>query len=129
MSNTINNYASAVAGGDIHNIAAIFSPDIKLLPPGSNQPLEGPGKASMMLSAVAAIVAGFKVIRTYDSNENWYIVCLEGAIEGNIVQFIDQVHVNEENLVDHIDIFLRPAPMAQTVLAKVTEEIQKRTSA
>jgi hypothetical protein len=129
MSDTIKNYASAITGGDIRNIAATLSPAITVLPPGSNQPSEGSGKASMMLSAVAAVVAGFKLVRTYDSEDNWYTVSLEGALEGTTVQFIDQVHINDENLVDHIDIFLRPASMAQTLLGKVTEEIQKRTSA
>ncbi|MDN3548856.1 nuclear transport factor 2 family protein [Mucilaginibacter aquaedulcis] len=129
MSNIVNNYAAAIAAGDFENIAATLSPEIKLLPPGANQPNEGKGKNSMMLSAVAAAVDGFKFVRSYQGSDNWHAILLEGSIEGTPVQFIDQVHVDENDLVDHVDIFLRPAGMAATLLGKVTEEIKKRTSA
>jgi hypothetical protein len=128
MSNSVKKYAAAVESGNISDISATLSAEIKIMPPGANQPNEGSAKGSMMLSAVAATVSDFKVIRTYDGSEGWSVVLLEGSIDGTPVQFIDQVHVDENELVDHIDIFLRPASMAPVLLAKVTEEIRKRTN-
>lgn len=128
MSTTVNNYAAAIVTGDIQNIAATLSPSVKVLPPGSNQANEGTGKTSMMLSSVAAVVSDFKLVRIYSGENGWATVLLEGLIEDTPVQFIDQVHVDSNEQIDHVDIFLRPAAMAQSLLARVTEEIQRRTS-
>ena len=128
MSHTIHKYAEAVVSGDIDKIALILSPAIKVMPPGSNQPNEGKGKTSLMLSAVATAVNDFKCTRTYHSSENWYMVLLDGSIDGTIVQFVDHVRLDDNDLVDHVDIFLRPASMAATLLEKVSAEIKKRMS-
>lgn len=128
MLNTIKNYAAAIASGNIADVAATLSTTIKVLPPAVNQPNEGKEKSAMMLSAVAAVVDGFKAVRTYAAGDNWYTVLLEGTLEGTPVQFIDQVHVDENNLVDHVDIFLRPATLIEVLLGKVGTEVKKRTA-
>ncbi|AUD05566.1 hypothetical protein [Spirosoma pollinicola] len=126
MSNTIQTYASAVEAGHIQEIAATFSTAIKVMPPGANQPNEGKEKTSMMLSTVAAVIDGYKLIRTYDAGDNWHTLLLEGSLDGTSLQIIDQVHIDENDLIDHVDIFLRPAFLAESLLGKVTEEIKKR---
>lgn len=128
MSTIISDYATTVVAGDVQQLMTVLSNKVVIMPPGSNLPNEGIQKASMMLSAVSAVVTDFKFVRSYESSGNWYTVLLEGAIDGTAVQFIDQIHVDENNLVNHVDIFLRPASMAQTLLGKVTTEIQKRSS-
>ena len=128
MSATINTYASAIVAGQIQEIADILSPSIKIMPPGSNQPNEGKGKTSMMLSAVAAIVTDYKAVRIYTAGDDWYTVLLEGLLDNSPVQLIDQVHIDVNDQVDHVDIFLRPASLAESLLGKVTAEIQRRKS-
>jgi len=128
MCATIQPYATAVTTGDVHEISVTLHSDIIILPPGSNQPNEGKAKGAMMLSAVASVVADFKVVQLYKADEHSYIVSLAGSIDEIPVQFIDQVHLDENNLIDHMDIFLRPASMASILLGKVTEEIKKRTT-
>lgn len=127
MSNTVKNYASAIVEGNIAEIAATLSQSIKIMPPGANQPNEGIQKGAMMLSAVAVAVSDLRFVRSYDAGDNWHAILLEGTIDDTPVQFIDQVHLDNNGLVDHVDIFLRPAPLAPALLAKVTAEIQKRT--
>lgn len=126
MSNTLNNYALAIAAGNLGDVAVTLGTTVKVLPPGGNQPNEGKGKAAMMLSTVARVIEDFKLVRTYESSDNWHAVLLEGLLDGTAVQFIDQVHIGDDDLVDHVDIFLRPASLAPVLLAKMTEEIQKR---
>jgi len=128
MSNTVKNYALAIVGGNIQEIATTLSQSIKILPPGGNQPNEGVPKGSMMLSAVAAVVSGLRFVRSYEAGDNWHAILLEGTIDDTPVQFIDQVHLDQNGLVEHVDIFLRPAPLAPVLLAKVTAEIEKRTA-
>jgi hypothetical protein len=127
MLNTINKYATAVITGNLEMIAPLLSNDIKVMPPGSNQPNEGKGKTAVMLSAVASAITDFTFIRSYESEQEWYAVLLEGTIDGTPVQFIDQVHIDGNGLVDHVDIFLRPASTAASLLEKVSAEIKRHT--
>ena len=127
MSNTVNKYATAIVEGNIREIASLLSTAIKVLPPGAPVPNEGKDKNSMMLSAVAAVVNDFKSVHIFEGNDGWSAVSLEGTLDGTAVQFIDNIHVDENDLVVHVDICLQPAPLAQSLLAKVTEEIGKRT--
>lgn len=127
MSDAVKNYAEAIVTGNVGEISATLSASIKVLPPGANQPNEGIEKNSMMLSAVASAVRNFRFIRAYEGPDNWYTILLEGLIDDTAVQFIDQVHVSDDDLIDHVYIFLRPAPTAPVLLAKVTTEIQRRT--
>ena len=128
MSNTITRYATAVITGDMDSIKTLLSDSVTIMPPGSNTANEGKGKNTMMLSAVASAINDFTFVRSYESDQEWYAVLLQGTIDGMAVQFIDQVHFDEKGLVDHVDIFLRPASMAASLLEKVSAEIKKRTT-
>jgi uncharacterized membrane protein len=127
MSTTLKNYASAIVAGNIAEVAATLSAAIKVRPPGANQAIEVKEKAAMMLSAVAPAIAGFTMVRTYDAGDGWHAVLLEGLLDGTPVQFIDQVHIGENDLIDHVDIFLRPASMGEILQGKVGAEIKRRT--
>lgn len=125
MSEIIENYALAVQTGHIRDIADTFSQNIQLMPPGANQPTESIEKTSLLLGAVAMAVTDFKLVRIYASQDQWYAVLFDGSIEGTPVQFIDMVHLGDNNKIDHVDIFLRPAVTAQTLFAKVNEAMGK----
>ena len=58
----------------------------------------------MMLSAVAAIVTNYKAVRIYTAGDDWYTVLLEGLLDNTPIQLIDQVHINENELVDHVSL-------------------------
>ncbi len=128
MEDVVSIYAAAITNGNMTEIAGTLNSLVKVMPPGANQPNEGIKKCTMMLSAVAAAVWNFRYIRTYTGSGNWSAILLEGVIDEVPVQFIDQVHVGEEGLIDHIDIFLRPAGIASILLAKVSAEIAKRAA-
>jgi hypothetical protein len=113
----------------MRKIAATLSQTVIIMPPGANQPNEGIQKGAMMLSAVAAAVPDLSFVRSYDAHCEWHTILLEGTIDGTTVQFIDQIHIDQNGLADHIDIFLRPATLAPVLLAKVTAGIQSRIAA
>ena len=128
MNQTINNYAIAVAEGNKINVAATLNTDIKVMPPAGNQPIEGIGKAATMLSAAAIAIEDFKLIRIFEDDANCGAIVFEGQIDGNSVQLVDQVYLDENNLINHVDIFFRPTSISEILLGKMAAAIQVQLS-
>jgi hypothetical protein len=129
MNTIINNYGFAVAEGNTTSVAATFATNVKVMPPASNQSLEGIGKAATMLSAAASAIDGFKLVRSFEPNENWAAIVFEGTLDGTTVQLLDQVHLDENGLIDHVDVFLRPTAMAGILLPRMAAAIEKLAAA
>lgn len=123
----IHTYAAAILAGDSQLIENVFSADIKIKPPGTNHHHEGQQKVAIMLSTGATIIKDLKFKRSFHSTDEWGAILLEGVIDGTPVQIIDNLHINEHLLIDQINVFLRPSPLAEVLLAKVIEETGKRT--
>ncbi|AUD05574.1 nuclear transport factor 2 family protein [Spirosoma pollinicola] len=128
MNQTLNNYAIAVAEGDKASLAATFATNVKIMQPAGNQPIDGVGKAATMLSAALIAIENFKLVRTFEKEENWGAVVFEGQLDGNVVQLIDQVYLDENNLINHVDVFFRPTAMAEMLLDKMAAAIQLQAS-
>jgi len=124
MNTIINNYSVAVAEGNRTNVAVTFAANVKVMPPAGNLALEGIGKASTMLSAAATAIDGFKLVRSFEPNESWAAIVFEGMLDGTTVQLIDQVHLDENGLIDHVDVFLRPTAMAGILLPRMAAAIE-----
>ncbi len=124
MNQTINNYAIAVVEGNKANVAATFTTDIKVMPPAGNQPVEGIAKAATMLSAAAIAIDNFQLVRIFENDRNWAAIIFEGQIDGNAVQLVDQVYLDENSLINHVDVFFRPTAIAEILLGKMAAAIQ-----
>jgi hypothetical protein len=129
MNTIINSYGVAVAEGNRTNVALTFAVNVKVMPPAGNQALEGIGKAATMLSAAATAIDGFKRIRSFEPDENWAAIVFEGTLDGTAIQLVDQVHLDESGLIDHVDVFLRPTAMIGILLPRMAAAIEKLTAA
>ncbi len=124
MKTTITNYGIAVAEGNKNNVAATFSANVIVMPPAGNQSVEGLGKAAAMLAAAAIAIDDFKLVRIFESDNSWAAIAFEGTLEGTAIQLIDQVHIDNNGLIDHVDVFLRPTAMAEILLPRMAVAIK-----
>ncbi|PYI93327.1 MAG: hypothetical protein DME97_06220 [Verrucomicrobia bacterium] len=57
-----------------------------------------------------------------DAGNNWHLLGFEGELEGQKLQAIDQVHLDQNGKIDHLIIYMRPIPVA----VKFAEAISRR---
>ena len=80
--------------------------------------------ASFQLSQVAKTAPGIKCTLSADGGNNWHLLAFEGALEGEKLQAIDQVHLNKDGKIDHIIIYMRPTPVAQKFAEAISQRLQ-----
>ena len=128
VNTTIARYANAIITGDKSSLETVLDNAVLLKTPGAKEAITDKNKIATMLGTASAIITNFKVGRTLEGNENWFMVLLEGYIDGLAVQIIDHIHIGETGSIDTIDLFLRPANMADKVLEKIITAIQNHHS-
>ena len=120
----VENYGRAVENSDENLLKEVFAPQVRVeIPAGAS--LDHPGKtASYIMSQVARTAHGIKSILTADAGNNWYFLGFEGQLEGQKLQAIDQVHLNQDGKIDQLIIYMRPIPVAQKFAEVISQRLQ-----
>jgi hypothetical protein len=106
-------YKKAIENGDEALLKEVFAPQVRFDPPSGESSLRPADTASHIMSQVAKVVPGLKNILTADAGSNSYLLAFEGEIDGQKLQVVDQVHLDEHGRIDHLTIYMRPIPVAQ----------------
>jgi hypothetical protein len=120
----IENYGRAIENSDEYLFKQLFAPQVCVeIPAGAifDQPANA---ASFQLSQVAKTAPGIKCTLTADAGNNWHLLGFEGEIEGQKLQAIDQVHLNEDGKIDHTIIYMRPIPVVQRFAEAISQRLQ-----
>jgi hypothetical protein len=80
------------------------------------------------MSQVAKVVPGVKNILTGDAGSNSYLLAFEGEIEGQKLQVVDQLHLDQRERIDQLTIYMRPIPAAQKFLGAMRQRLQSSTA-
>lgn len=118
-------YIASVLSGETNELLQILSKDVTAISPTSADILRDPNMIVIGLSIVSKIVSEFRLVRTYEAGDNWHAAVFDAKIDGEAVQFSDHLHVDENNCIDHIEVFMRPTSVADAFNAKMSAEIRK----
>jgi len=111
-SSQIDIYINAILSGITNELSGILSPDIEAVSPTSPMILTDMTNITTGLGLVSKIVQGLKLVRIYQASENWHLTVFTGNIDGDIISFSDQLHINDSSLIDRLEIFLWPTSIA-----------------
>src|ERR1700704_6096542 len=100
----IENYRRAIENSDEYLFKQLFAPQVRVEIPGGAIFEQPASAASFQLSQVAKTAPGIKCTLTADAGNNWHLFGFEGELEGQKLQAIDQVHLDEDGKIDHIVI-------------------------
>src|ERR1700680_249682 len=120
----VDNYKKAIENGDEALLKKVFAPQVRFDTPSGESPLRPVDTASHIMSQVAKVVPGIKNILTADAGSNSYLLAFEGEIEGEKLQVIDQLHLDEHGRIDHLTIYMRPIPAAQKFRGAMGQRLQ-----
>jgi hypothetical protein len=109
----IDNYKKAIENGDEALLKEVFAPQVRFDSPSGESSLHPVDTASHIMSQVAKVVPGIKNILTADAGSDSYLLAFEGEIEGQRLQAVDQLHLDQHGKIDHLTIYMRPIPAAQ----------------
>jgi hypothetical protein len=118
----IEDYGRAIENSDEYLFKQVFAPQVCVeIPAGAifDQPANA---AAYQLSQVAKTAPGIRSTLAADAGNNWHLLGFEGELEGQRLQAIDQVHLDQDGKIDHIIIYMRPIPVA----VKFAEAISRR---
>jgi hypothetical protein len=121
----VDNYKKAIENGDETLLKEVFAAQVRFDPPSGEGSLHPVDAASHIMSQVAKVVPGIKNILTAGAGSNSYLLAFEAEIEGQKLQVIDQLHLDENGRIDHLTIYMRPIPAAE----KFGGAIRKRLEA
>lgn len=120
----IENYKKAIENSDEDLFKEVFAPHVRVeIPAGAsvNHPVN---TASYIMSQVAKAAPGIKCSLTADAGSNWHFLGFEGQIEGQKLQAVDQVHLNNDGKIDQLIIYMRPIPVAQKFAEVIMQRLQ-----
>ncbi len=120
----IEKYARAIENGDETLLKEVFAPQVRVEVPAGPSATHPVNTASYILSQVAKTAPGIKWALTADAGNNWHLLGFEGQIEGQELQAIDQVHLNEDGKVDQLIIYMRPLSVAQRFAEAILQRLQ-----
>src|ERR1700681_2967204 len=109
----VDNYKKAIENGDEALLKEVFAPQVRFDPPSGERSLHPVNAASHIMSQVAKVVPGIKNILTADAGSNSYLLAFEAEIEGQKLQVVDQLHLDQNGRIDHLTIYMRPIPAAE----------------
>jgi len=119
----IENYQRAIENSDENLLKEVFAPQVRVeIPVGGS--IDQASAASHVMSQVAKTAPGLKRMLTADAGNDWYFLGFEGQFEGQTLQAVDQVHLNEEGQIDHLIIYMRPIPVAQKFGEVISQRLQ-----
>ena len=116
-------YIDAILSGNTAVLLPILSKEIIALSPTGSDEISDPLMIISGLGLVSGIVSDLRLVRTYASDEKWHAAVFEGLIDGQLIQFSDHLHLNENNLIDRIEIFMRPASVADLFYHKMSAKL------
>jgi len=122
--NVVDIYKNAVENGDEALLKEVFAPQVRFDTPSGESSLNPVDRASHIMSQVSKVVPGLKNILTADAGSNSYLLAFEGEIEGQKLQVVDQVHLDEHGRIDHLTIYMRPIPAAQKFREAIRQRLQ-----
>jgi hypothetical protein len=76
------------------------------------------------MSQVAQAAPEIKCNLTADAGGNWYFLGFDGQVEGQKLQAVDQVHLNNDGKIDQLIIYMRPIPAAQKFAEVIMQRLQ-----
>jgi hypothetical protein len=120
----IENYGRAIENSDENLLKDVFASQVRVEAPGGashNYPVD---TASHIMSQVAKIAPGIRCVLRADAGNNWHFFGFEGQIEGQKLQAVDQVHLNEDGKIDQLTIYMRPIPVAQKFAEVMVQRLQ-----
>jgi hypothetical protein len=120
----IENYKMAIENSDEHLFKEVFAPRVRVEIPAGPSVDHPVNTASHIMSQVAKTAPGIKCTLTADAGNNWYFLGFEGQIEGQKLQAVDQVHLNNDGKIDHLIIYMRPIPVAQRFAEVIMQRLQ-----
>jgi len=122
----IENYKRAIESSDENLFKELFAPQVRLEIPAGASADHPASTVSHILSQVAKTAPGIKCALTADAGNNWHFLVFEGQLEGEKFQAIDQLHLNKDDKIDHIIIYMRPIPVAQKFAEAISQRLQPR---
>ena len=120
----VDNYKKAIENGDEALLKEVFAPQIRFDTPSGESSLRPVDTASHIMSQVAKVVPGIKNILTADAGSNSYLLAFEAEIEGQKLQVIDQLHLDQNGRIDHLTIYMRPIPAAEKFGGAIRKRLQ-----
>jgi hypothetical protein len=120
----IENYKEAIENSDENLLKEVFAPHVRVeIPtgPSVNYPVN---TASYIMSQVAQAAPEIKCNLTADAGGNWYFLGFDGQVEGQKLQAVDQVHLNNDGKIDQLIIYMRPIPAAQKFAEVIMQRLQ-----
>ena len=124
----IENYQRAIENSDESLLIEVFASHVRLDVPAGPSIDHQAETASRILGQVAQTARGIRCNLTADAGNNWHLLGFEGAIEGQKLQAIDQVHLNKDGRIDHVIIYMRPIPVAQKFAGAIMQRLQYTTT-
>ena len=120
----IENYKRAVENSDENLLKRVFAPQVRVeVPAGPG--VDHPGNtAAFILGQVAKTAPGIRCTLTADAGNNWYLLGFEGQLEEEELQAIDQVHLNKDDKIDQLIIYMRPIAVAQRFAEVIMHRLQ-----
>ncbi len=122
----IENYGRAIENSDENLFKGLFAPQVRLEIPAGASADHPANTVAHILSQVAKTAPGIKCALTADAGNNWHFLVFEGQLEGEKFQAIDQLHLNKDDKIDHIIIYMRPIPVAQKFAEAISQRLQPR---
>ena len=123
----IESYKRAIENGDEDLLKEVLAPRVLLETPAGPSVDHPVSMASSILSQVAKTAPGIKCISTADAGNHWYFLGFEGQIEGQTLQAVDQVHLNNDRKIDQLIIYMRPIAAAQRFGEVIMQRLQPTT--
>jgi len=120
----VDNYKKAIENGDEALLKEVFAPQVRFDPPSGETSLHPVDAASHIMSQVAKVVPGIKNILTADAGSNSYLLTFEAEIEGQNLQVVDQLHLDQNGRIDHLTIYMRPITAAEKFGGAIRKRLQ-----
>ena len=124
----VDDYKKAIENGDEALLKEVFAPQVRFDTPSGESSLRPVDTASHIMSQVAKVVPGIKNILTGDAGSNSYLLAFDGEIEGQKLQVVDQLHLDQRGRIDQLTIYMRPIPAAQQFLGAMRQRLQSSTA-
>jgi hypothetical protein len=124
----VDNYKKAIENGDEALLREVFAPQVRFDPPSGERSLHPVDAASHIMSQVAKVVPGIRNLLTADAGSNSYLLAFEAEIEGQKLQVVDQLHLDQNGRIDHLTIYMRPIPAAEKFGAAIRQRLQAATA-
>jgi hypothetical protein len=120
----VDNYKKAIETGDEALLKEVFAPEVRFDPPSGERSLHPVDAASHIMSQVVKVVPGIKNILTADAGGHSYLLAFEAEIEGEKLQVVDQLHLDQNGRIDHLTIYMRPIPAAEKFGGAMRKRLQ-----